>query len=140
VLNFRKPSRLIIISAVVLAAVLSVGFAVDSFGASDNVNLVYSFSGGDDLIAINNGQIVINDKQEEFVGGNLTFIGERPSNVKYLSSKFYFYNCDGIENIVLNNIGRVENGSSSIINIPTDMGTASSKTLFNAENLGIAYK
>jgi len=124
----------------VLAAVLSVGFAVDSFGASDNVNLVYSFSGGDDLIAINNGQIVINDKQEEFVGGNLTFIGERPSNVKYLSSKFYFYNCDGIENIVLNNIGRVENGSSSIINIPTDMGTASSKTLFNAENLGIAYK
>jgi hypothetical protein len=50
-------------------------------------------------IAINNGLIIVTDGMEKFTGGDLSFKGEEPSDVKDYFEKFFFYK-DGNEDRV----------------------------------------
>ena len=50
---------------------------------------IYSFKGDSDAVVINNGLILVTDDLEKFIGGDLTFKGEEPSNVKNYVTKFF---------------------------------------------------
>jgi len=94
---------------------------------------IYSFSGENDTVAINNGLIIVTDDLEKFIGGDLTFKGEDPSDVKYSATKFFFYK-DGTENTILNNSQSIE-GTTKGTHIEKDMGSISSKDLFYGDDL-----
>lgn len=94
---------------------------------------IYSFSGENDIVAINNGLMIVTDDSEKFIGGDLTFKGEELSDVKYYSTKFFFYK-DEIETTVLNNINSFE-GTTKGMHISPDMGSISSKDLFYGNDL-----
>lgn len=120
-------SKFIIIALAVMALCL-----VTSCTSQQKKTEVYSFSGGNDFIEINNGVIVITDELEKFIGGDLSFKGEELSGVRQSVIKFYFYK-DGIENIMFNNTV-INEGASEGGHISPDTGSTSSKTLFNTED------
>jgi hypothetical protein len=99
---------------------------------------IYSFSGENDTITINNGLIIVTDGLEKFIGGDLTFKGEELSDVKYHVTKFFFYK-DGIETTILNNSQIVE-GTTKGTNISPDMGSISSEDLFYGNDLELIKK
>jgi len=94
---------------------------------------IYSFSGENDAVMINNGLIISTDDFEKFIGGDLTFKGEEPSNIKYCITKFFFYK-DGVETIILENCESIE-GTTKGTNISPDMGSINSKDLFHGNDL-----
>ncbi|MFZ7101652.1 MAG: hypothetical protein ACOWWO_03205 [Peptococcaceae bacterium] len=94
---------------------------------------IYSFSGENNTITINNGLIIVTDDLEKFIGGDLTFKGEEPSDVKYSFTKFYFYK-DGVETTILSNSESIE-GTTKGTYISPDMGSISSKNLFYGNDL-----
>lgn len=51
---------------------------------------IYSFSGENEAVTINNGLIIVTGNLEKFIGGDLSFKGEKPSDVKYSNTKFFF--------------------------------------------------
>jgi len=113
----------------VIIALVIVLLLITSCTKQQNKIEIYSFSGKNETIAINNGLIIITDDSEKFIGGDLTFNGEEPSDVKYCATKFFFYK-DGAENIILNNIFSIESttkGTPEGTNIQQDMGSSSSK-------------
>lgn len=94
---------------------------------------IYSFSGENETVTINNGLIIVTVDLEKFIGGDLTFKGEEPSDVKYSDTKFFFYK-DGVENTILNNSQSIE-GTTKGTHIQQDMGSISSKDLFYGDDL-----
>lgn len=94
---------------------------------------IYFFSGESDAVMINNGLIIATDDLEKFIGGNLTFKGEEPSNVKFYVTKFFFYK-DGVENTILSNSESIE-GTDKGTKISPNMGSISSKDLFYGNDL-----
>jgi hypothetical protein len=93
---------------------------------------IYSFSGGNEFIEINNGMIVITDELESFIGGDLFFRGEKPANVVLYSEKFFFYMDDGSENAIQNNIVSIE-GAEEGISINPNTGTTTAEKILNAD-------
>jgi hypothetical protein len=94
---------------------------------------VYSFSGESDVVMINNGLIISTEGFEKFIGGDLTFKGEEPLNVKYCVTKFFF-DKDGVESTILNNSESNE-GTTKGTKISPDMGSISSEKLFYGNDL-----
>ena len=94
---------------------------------------IYSFSGENDTITINNSLIIVTDGLEKFIGGDLTFKGEELSDVKYYVTKFFFYK-NGIETTILNNSQSIE-GTTKGTHISPDMGSISSEDLFYGNDL-----
>ncbi len=94
---------------------------------------IYSFCGETDVITINNGLIISTDGLEKFIGGDLTFKGEEPLDVKSCVTKFFYYK-DGVEDTILSNSESVEGSTKGSI-ISTDMGSISSENLFYSNNL-----
>lgn len=94
---------------------------------------IYSFSGENENIAINNGLIIVTNDSEKFIGGNLSFKSEEPSDVKDYFKKFFFYK-DGNEETILNNAATTE-GATKDMNIPSELGSISSKNLFYNNDL-----
>ncbi|HYE10698.1 MAG TPA: hypothetical protein VEF53_11015 [Patescibacteria group bacterium] len=99
---------------------------------------VYSFSGENDIITINNSLIIVTDGLEKFIGGDLTFKGEELLDVKYYVTKFFFYK-DGIETTILNNSQSIE-GTTKGTHISPDMGSISSEDLFYGNDLELIKK
>lgn len=94
---------------------------------------IYSFTGENEYIAINNGLIIATDNSEKFVGGYLSFKGEEPSDIKSYSYKFYF-NKDGNEETILNNATAVQ-GITEGLTIYSKLGSISSEDLFFGNDL-----
>lgn len=94
---------------------------------------IYSFHGENETIMINNGLIIVTDDLEKFIGGDLTFKVEEPSNVKYSKTKFFFYK-NGIENTILSNSQNIE-GSIEGTPIQKNLGSTSSENLFYNDDL-----
>ncbi|MCB8818563.1 hypothetical protein [Desulfosporosinus shakirovi] len=94
---------------------------------------IYSFSGENDAVMINNGVIIATEDLEKFIGGDLTFKGEEPSNVKYYVTKFYYYK-DGVETAILSNSESIE-GTTKGTKISPDLGSSNSEDLFYANDL-----
>jgi len=121
----------------VIMAFVIVIFLITSCTKQQEKNEIYSFSGKNETVTINNGLIIVTNDLEKFIGGDLTFNGEEPSDVKYSATKFFFYK-DGVENIILNNIVSIETttkGTPKGTTIQQDMGSISSKDLFYGDNL-----
>jgi len=94
---------------------------------------IYSFKGESDAVMINNGLITTTDDLEKFIGGDLTFKVEQPSNIKNYVTKFFFYR-EGVATTVLSISGNVE-GTTKGLRISQDMGSISSKDLFYDNDL-----
>lgn len=117
---------------VIIAFVIGV-FLISSCTKKQEEIEIYSFSGENETVTINNGLIIVTDHLEKFIGGELTFNGKKPPDVKYSSTKFYFYK-DGAENAILNNAQSIE-GTTKGTQIKQDMGAISSKDLFFGDDL-----
>ena len=108
-------------------------FIIISCTKSEAYTEVYSFSGENENIAINNGLIIITDDLEKFIGGDLSFKGKEPSDVKGYSNKFYFYK-DGNEHTIMNNASSVQ-GITKGLTIHSELGSISSEDLFFPNDL-----
>ena len=94
-----------------------------------NIDKVYSLSGGNDFIEVNNGMLIKTDKSQMFYGGDLTFKGDEPSDMKIYTTKYYFY-LDGFENSFNLSTAGVE-GSDKGIGISTDLSTTIADLMFS---------
>lgn len=94
---------------------------------------VYSFSGENEEIIINNGMIILADDGEKFVGGDLSFKGDEPTNVKEYLGK-YLFEKDGQEDAILSHAGTIERDSLGI-EISSELGEISSEDLFYESDL-----
>lgn len=94
---------------------------------------IYSFSGENENITINNGLIIVTNDSEKFFGGNLSFKGEEPSDVKDYYERFFFYK-DGNEETIVNNATTTE-GATEGLHISSELGSISSKNLFYNNDL-----
>nr|WP_312576954.1 hypothetical protein [Sedimentibacter sp.] len=94
---------------------------------------IYSFSGEDENIKINNGLIIVTDDLEKFIGGDLSFKGEEPSNVKDYFEKFSFYK-DGNEDTIMSNATKTE-GTTEGLQISSELGSISGEDLFYGDDL-----
>lgn len=118
---------------VAIALIIILLFIITSCTKPENQTEVYSFSGENENIVINNGLIIVTDDLEKFVGGDISFKGEEPSNVKDYFVRFYFYK-DGNEETIMNN-ATTSQGITKGLNISSDLGSISSKDLFFANDL-----
>ena len=92
---------------------------------------VYSFSGGNGAITLNNGVIILTAGSQKFIGGDITFLGGEPTDIKSYSTKFYFFQ-DGVQTSIKFDAATVE-GSAASLRISSDMGSSSSETLQSAK-------
>lgn len=111
---------------------ISFSFLIACTKEKDEVE-VYSFSGANEEIAINNGLIIVTKEMEKFVGGDLSFQGEELSDVKDYSMQFYFYDENG-ESGVLTQASTAEGADVGQV-IPEELGEISSEDLFYGEDL-----
>jgi hypothetical protein len=121
----------------IITLILLVSFT----GCNQNLNgidKVYSISGGDGSIEINNGMIILTSELEMFVGGDLKFKGDELSGIQNYLTEFYFF-LDGVKTTINNNIVSIE-GSEDGTSISPDMGTTSAEKIFNAEVWDIITK
>ena len=118
---------------VAIALIIILLFIITSCTKPENQTEVYSFSGENENIVINNGLIIVTDDLEKFVGGDISFKGEEPSNVKDYFVRFYLYK-DGNEETIMNN-ATTSQGITKGLNISSDLGSISSKDLFFANDL-----
>lgn len=94
---------------------------------------IYSFSGENENIIINNGLIIVTDDLEKFIGGDLSFKNEEPSDIKDYFDRFFFYK-DGKEDTILNNATTIE-GTTEGQHISSELGSISSEDLFYGNDL-----
>ena len=119
--------RLVIIVLVIIV------FVITSNTKKQEKIEIYSFSGENEAVTINNGLIIVTGDLEKFIGGDLSFKDEEPADVKYSNTKFFYYK-DGFENTILNNALSIE-GTAKGTHIEHDMGSISSKDLFYENDL-----
>jgi hypothetical protein len=117
----------------VITAFIIVVFLITSCTKQQEEIEIYSFSGENETVTINNGLIIVTDDLEKFIGGDLTLKAEKPSDVKYSVTKFFFYK-DGAENTILDNSQIIEVTTKGT-HIQQDMGAISSKNLFYGDDL-----
>jgi hypothetical protein len=106
--------------------------AFTSCANSQNSTEIYSFSGENAFVAVNNGLIIITDKVEKFVGGDISFKGEELAGVKSSNAKFYYYK-DGEEMIIQSNSDSMKSSGEGA-GIKRDLGTSASQDLFYENN------
>lgn len=94
---------------------------------------IYSFSGEDENITIDNGLIIVTDDLEKFIGGDLSFKSEEPSGVKDYFDKFSFYK-DGNEDTILSNATKTE-GTIEGLQVSSELGSISGEDLFYGNDL-----
>lgn len=116
-----------------IISMLIVVFLITSCTKQQEKVEIYSFRGENEAVTINNGLIIVTDDLEKFIGGDLSFKGKKPSDVKYSATKFFFYK-DGVKNTILNNSLIIE-GTTKGIPIKKDLGSISSKDLFYGDDL-----
>ncbi|MDR2572221.1 MAG: hypothetical protein LBD23_18250 [Oscillospiraceae bacterium] len=92
---------------------------------------IYTISGENESIAIKNGIIHITGELEQFIGGELVFIGEEPTNVHNYRFVFYFY-LDGTKTDITSTIVTSE-GNDNGITISPYLGSTVAETLFDFE-------
>ncbi len=90
---------------------------------------VYTVSGENDELAINNGLLIVTDESEKFIGGELSFKNEELVDVKEYVETFFFYNEKGDETVILRNSATIT-GAPNGQSINTDTGSISSEELF----------
>lgn len=112
-------------------------FTVSCSNQSNKIE-VYSFSGENDYITVNNGMIIVTGDTEKLIGGDLLFKAEKPTDVKDYNEKFFFYEGKE-ENIILNNSSTTE-GTTEGQNLPVELGLISSEDLFHGNNLDLIKK
>lgn len=120
-------------TAIILIVILLLVFT--SYTRKVNQTEIYSFSGENENIAINNGLIIVTNDSEKFIGGNLSFKGEEPSDVKDYFERFFFYK-DGNEETILINATTTE-GATEGLHISSELGSKSSENLFYNNDLGL---
>lgn len=120
-------------TAIILIAILL--WAFTSCTRTEDKTEIYSFSGENENIAINNGLIIVTNNSEKFIGGDLVFKGEEPSDVKDYFERFFFYK-DGNEETILNNVSTTKNATSGL-QISSDLGSISSRDLFYSDDLEV---
>ena len=108
-------------------------FLMTACTKSEQAVEVYSFSGENDEIRINNGLIIVTEDLERFIGGDLSFKGEEPSDVKAYAEKFFFEK-EGIEEGGLTNSSTIE-GKTEGTEIDSELGAISSEDLFYGDDL-----
>lgn len=94
---------------------------------------IYSFSGENDYITINNGVLIITPDLEKFIGGDLTFKNELFS-VQYMAERFYYFK-DGEEIIIRENINSIKSSDEGMNIVKKDTGFNSSNKLFYGNDL-----
>lgn len=99
---------------------------------------IYSFSGQNETLAINNGIIIVTNEMEKLIGGDLTFINEELSGVKEYNTRLYYYK-DGDEVTISSNSASIE-GSDDGMHIQSNLGSSSSKDLFYDNDLELMIK
>lgn len=119
-----------LLAIALIAILLSI---ITSCTKPENQIEVYSFSGENENIAINNGLIIVTDDLEKFVGGDLSFHGEEPSDVKEYFDRFYYYKGSN-EETIMSNSARIQ-GVVKGLNISSELGSISSKDLFFANDM-----
>jgi hypothetical protein len=122
--------RVIALAAILTLLLVSLTCCAGSQNAGNNKIEVYSFSGGNDTIAVNNGVIILTAGSEKFIGGNITFLGAEPTDIKNYATKFYF-TMNGAENIIQSSEG-VTTGTQAI-GISPDLGSTSAAGIQSAE-------
>jgi hypothetical protein len=101
---------------------------------TDNQTEIYSFSGENENIAINNGLIIVTNDSEKFIGGDLSFKGDEPLDAKDYFERFFYYK-DGNEEIIFNNVTTTTSSNKGRVNISSELGSISSKNLFYYDDL-----
>lgn len=86
---------------------------------------VYSVSGENEEIRINNGPIIITDELDEFIGGDLSFKNEEMTDVKEYVETF-FYDKDREKTVIIKSGSIVEGEKNN-----TEMITISGENLFH---------
>ena len=112
--------------------VIILSFITACMKSQDKIK-IYSFTGENEDIIINNGLIIITDSSEKFIGGNLSFKDDVISNIRYYDKKFFFYK-DDIKVDILNNYKVVEENIKDVT-VSSDLGSISSKDLSLDTNL-----
>ena len=118
---------------IVIALILILLWVFASCTRPENKTEIYSFSGENENIAINNGLIIVTDDLEKFIGGDLSFKGKEPLDVKDYFEKFFFYK-DGNEEIIFNNATTTV-GATVRQHISSELGSISSENLFYNNDL-----
>lgn len=118
---------------IVFALIIILLWVFASCTRPENQTEIYSFSGENENITINNGLIIVTDDLEKFIGGDLLFKGEEPLDVKDYFEKFFFYK-DGNEETIFNNATTTE-GASVGLHISSELGSISSENLFYNNDL-----
>lgn len=121
-----KKIKIIILIVIILCLITS------CTKPKNNVE-IYSFSGENEIISINNGLIILTDDKEKFIGGDLSFKTEEPTDVQSSSGKFFFYK-EGNEFAILNNSSTVQ-GTTKGAQISSELGFISGKELFYGNDL-----
>lgn len=104
-----------------------------SCARTENQTEIYSITGENENISINNGLIIVTNDLEKLIGGDLSFKGEEPSDIKDYFYRFSFYK-DGNEEIILNNATTTE-GATEGLHISSKLGSISSEDLFYNDDL-----
>ena len=131
--------RIIIFSLIAMLLLASfTGCNLNNVGNKNGIVKVYSFSGENDFIQINNGAIILTPELEKFVGGDLSFKKDELSGIKNYKTEFYFFK-DGIKTSINNNNVSIE-GSEDGISVDSDLGSTSTKKIFHADVWGIITK
>jgi len=117
--------------AIILIVILQWVFT--SCTRTESQTEIYSFSGENENIAINNGLIIVTNDLEKFIGGDLVFKGEEPSDVKDYFERFFFYK-NGNEETILNNATTTKSATKGL-HISSELGSISSKNLFYSDDL-----
>jgi hypothetical protein len=94
---------------------------------------IYSFSGKNETITINNGLIIVTNDIEKFIGGDLSFNAEEPTDVQSYSGNFFFYK-EGNKSSILSDSTTLQ-GTTEGQKIPSELGSISSKDLFYGNDL-----
>lgn len=113
-------------------------FFISSYEKTKNENIrnklqIYSFSGENKDIIINNGLVVITDDIAKFIGGDLSFKDKEFLDVKDYFLKFFFYKNKN-EDIILDNGGTMQSKNKGLL-VPGRLGEISSKNLFTENDL-----
>jgi len=102
-------------------------------GKTGSVDKVYFFNGGNEYIEIKNGEIILTPKLEMFIGGDLSFPGGEPQNIKSYTEKYYFY-LNSVETDICSTTGMDERSEGGLIIAPGTSSTSAEK-LFNSDEI-----
>lgn len=116
-----------------VALIITTLFLMTACTKSEKAVEVYSISGENDELRIDNELIIVTKDLEKFIGGNLSFKDEEVPKVKEYAQKFFFEK-EGIEEGILTNTSTIE-GKTEGIEISSELGEISSEDLFYGNDL-----